>query len=56
MSEGYSEPAVNPLPPVVVALFIAVVVPEALFSLGAAGVIGGPGAVGWRRLPGMSGL
>lgn len=48
MSQGNPEPAVNPLPPVVVALFIAVVVPEALFSLGAAGVIGGPGAIGWR--------
>ena len=48
MSQGHHEPAVNPLPPVVVALFIAIVVPEAIFSLGASGLVGGPGAVGWR--------
>lgn len=48
MSQGNPEPAVNPLPPVVVALFIAVAVPETLFSLGAAGVIGGPAGSSWR--------
>lgn len=40
---------VNPLPPVVVALFLVIVVIEAIFSLGARGLIGGPGAVGWRN-------
>ena len=49
MSHAPQEPAVNPLPPVVVALFIAIVVPEAIFSLGQAGLVGGPGAVGWRQ-------
>ncbi|TMM51097.1 rhomboid family intramembrane serine protease [Sulfitobacter sabulilitoris] len=39
---------VNPLPPVVVVLFMAIALPEAAFSLGAAGLIGGPEAVGWR--------
>lgn len=39
---------VNPLPPVVWALFLAIVVPEALFSLGEAGMAGGADAVGWR--------
>lgn len=48
LSDPYSEPAVNPLPPVVVALFIAVAVPEMIFSLGEAGVVGGPEAIGWR--------
>ena len=39
---------VNPLPPVVVVLFLLIVGIEAAFSLGAQGLIGGPGAVGWR--------
>ncbi|MFD1342828.1 rhomboid family intramembrane serine protease [Litorisediminicola beolgyonensis] len=41
---------VNPLPSVVVALFLAIVLVEAAFSLGARGLIGGPGAVGWRLM------
>lgn len=48
MHDPQSERAVNPLPPVVVALFIAVAVPELIFSLGESGLIGGPEAVGWR--------
>lgn len=43
---------VNPLPPVVVVLFLAILGIECVFSLGARGMIGGPGAVGWR-LEGM---
>ena len=39
---------VNPLPPVVWLLFIAIALPEVLFSAGSAGWIGGPAAVGWR--------
>lgn len=39
---------VNPLPPLVWALFLALAIPEAVFSLGEAGLVGGPGAVGWR--------
>lgn len=41
--------AVNPLPPVVVALFLFIIGIEAVFSLGARGIIGGPEAVGWRH-------
>jgi len=46
-SEPYT-PAVNPLPPVVAALFLIIMGIEAIFSLGARGLIGGPEAVGWR--------
>jgi membrane associated rhomboid family serine protease len=38
----------NPLPPVVIALFLVIVGLEVVFNLGARGLIGGPGAVGWR--------
>lgn len=38
----------NALPPVVVLLFLAIALPEALFTLGEARLIGGPEAVGWR--------
>lgn len=38
----------NTLPPVVVALCLIIMVIEGIFSLGAAGVLGGPEAVGWR--------
>ena len=45
----YREPSpVNPLPPAVWLLFAAVALPELAFSLGEAGVVGGPAAVGWR--------
>ena len=46
-SESYT-PAVNPLPPVVAALFLFIIGIEAVFSLGTRGLIGGPEAVGWR--------
>ncbi len=39
----------NPMPPVIVALFLVIVGLEALFFLGARGFIGGPEAVGWRQ-------
>ena len=39
---------VNPLPPVVVALFLIFIAIEAIFQLGARGLVGGPEAVGWR--------
>jgi membrane associated rhomboid family serine protease len=39
---------VNPLPPVVAALFIVIMGIEVVFQLGTRGLIGGPGAVGWR--------
>ncbi|WP_246156701.1 rhomboid family intramembrane serine protease [Aquicoccus porphyridii] len=39
---------VNPMPPVVVGLFLVMLGIEAALSLGNMGYIGGPGAVGWR--------
>ncbi len=38
----------NPLPPVVVALFLIIAGVEAVLGLGARGIIGGPFAAGWR--------
>lgn len=46
-STPHSAP-VNPLPPAVIALVLVIIVVEAVFSLGARGIIGGPGAIGWR--------
>lgn len=40
---------VNPIPPVVVVLFLVILGVEAAFSLGARGLIGGPEALGWRN-------
>ncbi len=48
MHDPHNTPPVNPLPPVVILLFMAIALPEAMFSLGARGLIGGPEAVGWR--------
>ena len=48
MSSDPNSNPVNPLPPLVVALFLAIVGVEAVLSLGAYGLIGGPGAIGWR--------
>lgn len=48
--DPHMQPPVNPLPPVVWALFAAIAGVEALFSLGEAGIVGGPGAVGWRLM------
>ncbi|MGR3462579.1 MAG: rhomboid family intramembrane serine protease [Roseovarius sp.] len=38
----------NPIPPVVVVLFLVIIGVEAAFSLGARGIVGGADAVGWR--------
>jgi len=48
MSSNPNPPAVNPLPPVVVALFLFIMGIELIFTLGARGILGGPEAVGWR--------
>lgn len=42
------ESPVNPLPPVIVALFLVIMGVEITLSLGARGILGGPTAVGWR--------
>ena len=45
----HSEPSpVNPLPPVVLALFFAIAGVEVLFAVAEAGFVGGPEAIGWR--------
>lgn len=50
MSSDPQDPSpINPIPPVVVAMFLAIVLVEAAFSLGARGMIGGPEAIGWRN-------
>lgn len=43
-----NESPVNPLPPVVVALFLVMAGVELVLNLGARGLVGGPEAVGWR--------
>jgi membrane associated rhomboid family serine protease len=48
VSHPHNEPPLNPLPPVVIALFLVIVGIEVLFNLGARGLLGGPQAVGWR--------
>ncbi|MGO4914039.1 rhomboid family intramembrane serine protease [Pseudogemmobacter sp. W21_MBD1_M6] len=48
MQEPKIESPLNPLPPVIVALVMVMGGIEAVLSLGANGLIGGPGAVGWR--------
>jgi membrane associated rhomboid family serine protease len=48
MADPAHHSPVNPLPPVVAALFLVIVGVEAVFELGARGILGGPGAVGWR--------
>jgi len=42
------QPPVNPLPPAVVVLFLAIAGVEAVLSLAEAGLIGGREAIGWR--------
>lgn len=48
MQDPEFEPPVNPLPPVVVILFLAIAGVEAVLSLGEAGFVGGREAIGWR--------
>lgn len=42
------ESAVNALPPVALALFLAIALVEAALSLAQAGLVGGPTGIGWR--------
>jgi membrane associated rhomboid family serine protease len=48
MQDPDFQPPVNPLPPSVTLVFLALAGVEAGLSLGSAGIIGGPGAIGWR--------
>lgn len=47
-SEDHTQPLFNALPPVVVALALAIFAVELMLSAGARGYVGGPEAVGWR--------
>lgn len=49
MSDEPLESPLNPLPPLILALFVVMMAIEALFQLGTRGIIGGPSAVGWRQ-------
>ena len=48
MSDPDFQPPVNPLPPAVTALFVMIAGIEGILMLAEAGVIGGPGGIGWR--------
>lgn len=48
MEDPDIQPPFNPIPAAVVLVFLAIAAVEAVLSLGEAGLIGGPGAVGWR--------
>lgn len=42
------ESPINPIPPLVLAIFVVMAGIEVMFQLGTRGIVGGPGAVGWR--------
>ncbi|HSF62966.1 MAG TPA: rhomboid family intramembrane serine protease [Paracoccaceae bacterium] len=48
MNTDRNAPPLNPLPPVVWILALPLIAMEAVLSFGAAGIAGGPDAVGWR--------
>lgn len=48
MQEHHSEGPFNAVPPVVLLLVAAIIVPEAIFQLGARGILGDAAAAGWR--------
>ena len=48
MHDPNFEPPVNPLPPLVIVIFLMMAGVEAVLSLGESGIVGGPQAVGWR--------
>ncbi len=48
MTHPDDQSPVNPLPPVVTALFLLLAGVEAVLWLGSKGIIGGPSAIGWR--------
>jgi len=48
MTPDPNAPAINPLPWVVWVLALPVMAVEAILNLGERGIVGGPGAVGWR--------
>ena len=49
MSFNSQERAVNPIPPLILALFVVAMGIELVFQLGSRGIMGGPSAIGWRQ-------
>jgi len=49
MNDPENQSPFNPVPPVVVALFVMIMLVELAFTLGTRGLIGGPQAIGWRQ-------
>ena len=49
MSHAPGESPVNPIPPLILALFVLILGVELAFQLGARGLAGGPQAIGWRQ-------
>lgn len=48
MADPNHQPIINPMPPVIVALFLFIAGVEVYFVLGTLGIIGDPSAIGWR--------
>ncbi|MEI4486086.1 rhomboid family intramembrane serine protease [Frigidibacter sp. MR17.14] len=48
MNEDHRESPLNPMPPVVWLLFLPIAAMEIVLQAGSTGLVGGPGAVGWR--------
>lgn len=48
MSDMRGESPINPIPPLVLAIFVVMAGIEVMFQLGERGIVGGPSAVGWR--------
>jgi membrane associated rhomboid family serine protease len=48
MNDPTGESPINPIPPLVLAVFVVMTGIEVVFQLGARGIVGGPDAVGWR--------
>lgn len=48
MREGFDQPPLNPLPPVVWLILLPIVAMEVVLSAGGLGLAGGPAGIGWR--------
>ncbi len=48
IEQDHNAAPINPLPPAVILVALALIIPEIILQAGARGLIGGVGAVGWR--------
>lgn len=48
MPTDHTQPPLNPLPMIVWVIFLPMLAVEIVFQLGSSGMVGGPGAIGWR--------